>query len=119
MSAATVVSADGRTTIKIVPTDGIAIFVNEDARMNLLGTVTWEVHAGKDMIATGNAHSVTAAIAAGHEAAHEWNDLDMGERPVRLRTCGHETDDGNRDDPSYAYCGKPHAHAGEHGDWQV
>lgn len=33
-------------------------------------------------------------------------------------TCGAETSDGNRDDPSYAYCGLPPGHAGDHGEWQ-
>lgn len=31
-----------------------------------------------------------------------------------LRTCGASTWDGNRDDPSYAYCGLSPAHAGPH-----
>lgn len=39
--------------------------------------------------------------------------LDAG-RPA----CGFEAFDGNTDDPSYAYCGHPAGHAGEHGDYQ-
>lgn len=35
-----------------------------------------------------------------------------------MTTCGFEICDGNRDDPSYAYCGLPHGHAGEHGSWE-
>lgn len=31
--------------------------------------------------------------------------------------CHFEVSDGNVDDPSYAYCGLPHAHAGDHGEW--
>lgn len=31
-----------------------------------------------------------------------------------LRVCGASTWDGNRDDPSYAYCGLSPAHAGQH-----
>lgn len=33
--------------------------------------------------------------------------------------CGAEISDGNRDDPSYAFCGHPRGHMGEHGDWQL
>jgi hypothetical protein len=33
-------------------------------------------------------------------------------------TCSFEIFDGNVDDPSYAYCGHTHAHAGDHGNWQ-
>lgn len=32
-------------------------------------------------------------------------------------TCSAELWDGNPDDPSYAYCGRPAGHAGAHGDW--
>ncbi len=32
--------------------------------------------------------------------------------------CGFEVWDGNRDDPSYAYCGHPAGHGGDHGRWQ-
>ena len=35
-------------------------------------------------------------------------------RDYKIMTCNHETCDGNFDDPSYAYCNLPHAHAGEH-----
>ena len=38
--------------------------------------------------------------------------------PLRPR-CNFEICDGNSDDPSYAYCGLPLAHAGNHGDWQM
>lgn len=31
--------------------------------------------------------------------------------------CRFEISDGNVDDPSYAYCGHPHAHVGDHGKW--
>jgi hypothetical protein len=31
--------------------------------------------------------------------------------------CRFETSDGNRDDPSSAYCGYPQAHGGDHGKW--
>lgn len=34
-------------------------------------------------------------------------------------TCLHEVSDGNRDDPSYAYCGLRRGHAGVHGAWLV
>lgn len=34
-------------------------------------------------------------------------------------TCNYEISDGNRDDPSYAYCGHNKNHAGPHGNWQV
>jgi hypothetical protein len=34
-----------------------------------------------------------------------------------MRNCHFEAFDGNADDPSYAYCGRPNAHGGEHGDW--
>ena len=34
-------------------------------------------------------------------------------------TCNYEVCDGNADDPSYAYCGHPSAHAGDHGEWKV
>lgn len=30
------------------------------------------------------------------------------------KKCDHEVFDGNRDDPSYAYCDLPYAHAGDH-----
>lgn len=33
--------------------------------------------------------------------------------------CGHEISDGLTEDPSYAYCGHPAGHAGEHGAWQI
>lgn len=33
-----------------------------------------------------------------------------------MNTCGYEISDG-ADDPSFAWCGKPPAHAGEHGEW--
>jgi len=33
-------------------------------------------------------------------------------------TCGFEVCDGNVDDPSYAYCGFPPGHAGDHGLWE-
>jgi hypothetical protein len=33
-------------------------------------------------------------------------------------TCNHEICDGNRDDPSYAYCVLPWGHAGDH-DYRV
>lgn len=33
--------------------------------------------------------------------------------------CNYSTSDGNIDDPSYAYCGLPHNHAGEHGEWVI
>jgi len=32
-------------------------------------------------------------------------------------SCGHEIFDGSAD-PSYAYCGLPDNHGGEHGNWQ-
>ena len=31
-----------------------------------------------------------------------------------MTDCGHEICDGNQDDPSYAYCDLPFAHAGPH-----
>lgn len=31
--------------------------------------------------------------------------------------CGFEICDGNRDDPSYAYCGERIGHGGPHGKW--
>jgi len=31
--------------------------------------------------------------------------------------CGVATFDGNNDDPTYAYCGHPRGHAGDHGAW--
>ena len=37
---------------------------------------------------------------------------------MNARDCGAEVTDGNRDDPSYAYCGMPAGHAGPHGNWQ-
>jgi ribonuclease I len=33
--------------------------------------------------------------------------------------CDHERSDGNRDDPSHAYCGLAAGHAGDHGEWQT
>jgi hypothetical protein len=34
--------------------------------------------------------------------------------PVRRTVCDASLCDGNRDDPSFAYCGLPYAHAGGH-----
>jgi hypothetical protein len=34
------------------------------------------------------------------------------------KTCDFEISDGCQDDPSYAYCGFPVGHGGEHGNWQ-
>lgn len=31
-----------------------------------------------------------------------------------MSTCSHEVWDGNQDDPSFAYCDLPRAHAGDH-----
>jgi hypothetical protein len=39
-------------------------------------------------------------------------------RAARAAECRFETSDGNRDDPSYAYCGHPKNHAGDHGNWR-
>jgi len=36
---------------------------------------------------------------------------------IRFPVCNAEVSDGNRDDPTYHYCGLTHAHAGEHGEW--
>jgi hypothetical protein len=36
-----------------------------------------------------------------------------------MTTCEYEICDGNRDDPSYAYCGEPASHAGDHGSWRT
>lgn len=33
--------------------------------------------------------------------------------------CDFEIWDGNSDDPSYAYCGHPAGHAGDHGEWKA
>lgn len=38
---------------------------------------------------------------------------------MNTATCDFEITDGNTDDPSYAYCGHSHGHAGDHGNWQV
>lgn len=43
----------------------------------------------------------------------------MARLPVGKALCGAEIHDGNNDDPSYAYCGLPSAHAGEHGKRQM
>lgn len=32
--------------------------------------------------------------------------------------CNYEIQDGNQDDPSYAYCGLRLNHGGEHGEWE-
>lgn len=33
------------------------------------------------------------------------------------KTCNHAVADGNVDDPSFAFCGHPAGHAGDHGAW--
>jgi len=35
------------------------------------------------------------------------------------RPCAASTPDGNADDPTFAYCGHPTGHAGDHGAWQL
>lgn len=37
---------------------------------------------------------------------------------LRRRVCGSRMSDGNRDDPTYAFCGHAKGHAGPHGDWE-
>lgn len=38
----------------------------------------------------------------------------FNDAPVRRTVCDANLCDGNRDDPSYAYCVLPYAHAGAH-----
>lgn len=66
------------------------------------GTVhadTWQVHSNE-----GGYHAARASF-------------DGATAPAR--TCAHSSPDGNRDDPTYYYCGYPAGHAGEHGAWRL
>lgn len=44
---------------------------------------------------------------------------DFAASAAERSACGHEVSDGNRDDPSFAYCGLPQGHAGAHGAWRT
>lgn len=58
------------------------------------------------------------------EAVRRWGEAKVAANEVEVarrfsRRCPASTWDGNADDPSYAYCGRPLGHAGDHGSWEL
>lgn len=60
--------------------------------------------------------TILACIVSGTDFSR-WSDiLDL---QLQVKACGQEISDGNRDDPSYVYCGHSAGHGGEHGSWKA